>query len=101
MDRFISALIVVGKLIICYQIAALVLYAYVLWPNFGGASHVPFSSFPWSLIWSPFIPIMTIAEIRGVETDPENVKEILIFAAALVASFAALFWLPRFRRKDA
>jgi hypothetical protein len=101
MDRFISSMIAGGKLIVCYLIAAVFQFTYMLWPNFGGDPHILFSAFPWSLIWSPFIPIDTVLEILTLGADPTHIKAILVFGAAFIASFAALFWMPQFLRKNA
>jgi hypothetical protein len=101
MDRLISSMITGSKLIICYLIAAALALGFMQWPNFGGHPHVPFSAFPWSLIWSPYVPIDTVFEILASGADPDHMRAILVFGAAFIASFACLFWMPPFLRKNA
>jgi hypothetical protein len=100
-DRLISSMITGSKLIICYLIAAAFQLTFMVWPNFDGDPHIPFSAFPWSLIWSPYVPIDTVLEMLTSGADPMHMKVILVFGAAFIASFATLFWMPQFLRKNA
>jgi len=100
MDRFILSAIVFGKLVVCYLIAALVQHAFALWPNFDGHPHIPFSAYPWSLIFAPMLPVDTMLEFKKTGFDARLVREILVFGAAFMASGVALFVLPRAQRKN-
>jgi hypothetical protein len=99
MDRLISSLITGSKLFICYLIAAALQLTFLQWPDFAGDPHVPFSALPWSLIWSPYVPIDTLLEMVFSGANPVHMKAILVFGVAFLASFAILFWMPQFPKK--
>jgi len=74
------------KIFICYTIAGGILLTYRAWPNFEGHSHVPFSSFPSFLLFSPVIPLYIFEE---------DAKTILIFVISFIVLLTLFLWLPK------
>ena len=86
-------LILFLKVFASYTIAGAIFITYVSWPDFQSHPHVPFSSYPSSLIFSPVVPLFLIEE---------NLKTVLIFMVSFIVLLFLFLWLPKkLRNKNA
>lgn len=73
--------------ILSYLVASVACMIYLQWPNFDGHVHVPFSSFPSSLVLAPFMPWVAVGMLTVQPLDA--VPALAVFAAV----FALVFFL--------
>jgi hypothetical protein len=88
-----------GKLllrsILSYLVASVACLIYIQWPDFAGHVHLPFSSFPSSLVLAPFSPWMAVWMLT---VQPlEAVLALAVFGAV----FALVFSVSARRRASA
>ena len=76
------------RAVFCYLVASITCLLYILWPNFDGHPHVPFSSFPDFLVWAPIAPYIAFKLLEGSTT--EALVSIIVFGLVFVASHCAL-----------
>jgi hypothetical protein len=90
MRRFAT---IAGKLLLAYLCSGAILVTYIMWPNFEGHAHAPFSSFPAFLVWSPVAPALIVSEYTEHQAD--GITSLLVFSV----SFGLVAWLLLRSRK--
>jgi hypothetical protein len=68
---------------------------YLQWPHFEGHAHVPFSSFPEFLVWSPIVPYFLAVEFERNPT--EAILATIIFVAIFFSVLGIAFGTLRFK----
>jgi hypothetical protein len=81
------------KFSVCNLLAGAAFLLYEKWPYEQGNSHVPFSSFPEFLVWSPMAPVILFDRI--IEKPIAGLFGFTIFSAVFIIGV----WLL-FRRKN-
>src|SRR5712691_9109755 len=99
MDRMVMVFIAGLKLVACYLIAGATQLVYMLWPNFGGHPHIPFTSFPGVLILSPLVPVWTLLDVLRLGLDPKLFKALAVFGVAFVILSVAMLLGARLLQK--
>lgn len=84
-----AVLIIAGKLLLCYLLAGAVQLLVARYPDYAGHAHLPFSSFPGFLIWTPAAPLLSLTQA------PRNWGSVAVFAL----TFAALLALALGKRQ--
>lgn len=97
MDRLVVAFLIIVKLAASYLIAAAVMLSVMLWPNYGGHPHIPWSSFPAILILSPWIPVDVVSSIPRNGLNLKLVIGLITFAVIFAASF---WWMNGFKHRQ-
>jgi hypothetical protein len=86
-------LLITLKLLLSYLLAGAAFLLYYEWPYDQANSHVPFSSFPEFLVWSPMAPVILFDQI--IKKPIASLFGLVIFSIVFIVSM----WLF-FRRKN-
>ena len=76
------------RAVLCYIMASIACLLYILWPNFEGHTHVPFSAFPDFLVWAPISPYLAFREFKN--SASEAITALTVFGFVFVACYGAL-----------
>ena len=81
------------KAVLCYLVASIGCILYLLWPNYEGHAHVPFSSFPSFLLLAPLSPYFALT---GFKSDPgESAGALAVFFVVFIAAFFGISRVAR------
>ena len=84
---------VIVKLLASYLVAGAIVVTFIMRARFDGNAHIPFSSFPEFLVWSPLAPALIVNEMS--EHPGQGAISLLVFCTV----FFAIAWLL-LRRKQ-